>query len=351
MLHRRDAAEQQVGEAEARGTAVDDPGAGRARRGLYVSTPVPDVAADAELMAAAHEREVVDHVVGGIQVRRFCRAGRKIEGARHVDRHLTSKVRIHLDAEVGRIEVRRVVPPQRRVVVRHPDRVHDSRPEDHGVAEGQHVRHVVEAGDRTRQRDGFEHVVALALIGRRLLDEHVHVAAEHRMVGAPLEVDPPDGLALVAVVASLVGDLAAGVGRRRQALGEIERRRAELRWIDAVTDEWRAQYHLCAAVARRRGKHREVAGEHGGRGHPGNLVGRPEAQHRALIAAEEKEPVARHRPADRSSELMAPQPVVLACPVGADGGKRARGVEPPVAQELEGVAVECIRARFRDRVH
>jgi hypothetical protein len=94
-----------------------------------------------------------------------------------------------------------------------------------------------------------------------------------------------------------------------------------------------------------------AAGEHRGRGHVGNSVRRTEAQRRALIAAEEEEPVARDRSADRSTELIAQHPVVLSSAVRADGGKRARGVERTVTKELEGVAVENVRARFRDRVH
>ena len=69
---------------------------------------IDQIEADAELMAATDEREVVDHIVGLIQVRRFRRAGREVESPCHVDRHLTSKVRIHLDAEVDRIDCRLV---------------------------------------------------------------------------------------------------------------------------------------------------------------------------------------------------------------------------------------------------
>jgi hypothetical protein len=88
-----------------------------------------------------------------------------------------------------------------------------------------------------------------------------------------------------------------------------------------------------------------------GRGHPGNPVGGPEAKRRALIAGEEEQLVVRDRATQRPAELVAQQPIVLALAIGADAGKRAVRVEPPVAQELECVAVEPIGARFRDGVH
>jgi len=81
---------------------------------------------------------------------------------------------------------------------------------------------------------------------------------------------------------------------------------------------------LVAAVARRRGERRESPARHSGCGHPRNLVGRPEAQHRALIAAEEEEPVARdvHRSFLRTDS--APQPVVLALPSGPTAANAVR---------------------------
>jgi len=82
-----------------------------------------------------------------------------------------------------------------------------------------------------------------------------------------------------------------------------------------------------------------------------HLVGRPEAQDRPLIAAEEKQLVACDRATQRPAELIAQQTVVLALAVGTDGGERALRVEPPVAQELEGVAVQRIGAGLRDCVH
>src|SRR6185369_8047717 len=71
---------------------------------------------------------------------------------------------------------------------------------------------------------------------------------------------------------------------------------------------------------------------------------------RALVAAEEEQPIPSNRPTERPAKLVAIEAVVLARAVGAPRGKLMLCVEAVVAPELERVAVEQVRARLRDGV-
>src|SRR5207249_12103658 len=64
----------------------------------------------------------------------------------------------------------------------------------------------------------------------------------------------------------------------------------------------------------------------------------------ALIAAEEEQLVFDDRRTNRAAELVAVQTVAL-------GREEVAGVEAPVAQELERVAADPVRAGFGDHVH
>src|SRR6185503_6882601 len=57
------------------------------------------------------------------------------------------------------------------------------------------------------------------------------------------------------------------------------------------------------------------------------------------------------RPTQRAAELAALETVVKALAVGPDRRKRARRIEPVVAEEFERVAREAVRARLRHGVH
>ena len=71
---------------------------------------------------------------------------------------------------------------------------------------------------------------------------------------------------------------------------------------------------------------------------------------RRLIAAEEKELVAHERSAKRAAELMTLQTVVHALAVWANRGERILRIEAAIADELERVAREPVRAGLGHRI-
>ncbi len=92
----------------------------------------------------------------------------------------------------------------------------------------------------------------------------------------------------------------------------------------------------------------EVACQHRGRRHVGDVGGRRLADRRPLVAAEEEQPVPHDRPAERAAELVADQAIVLALAGrGIDRGKRILRIESLVAHELEGIAVQVVRPGLR----
>src|SRR4029450_9737605 len=143
-----------------------------------------------------------------------------------------------------------------------------------------------------------------------LLEFGGYVSAEDRVLRGPLIVHTSDVLFLVAVIPQRVGDLSARIGRRRQVLHQVPRGGTEQGGIYTVVYESAAQRDLPAAVAGRRCERREVAGEHLGVGHPGNIRGRLPPAPRRLIAPKEKEFVAHERTAERTAELIAIQSIV-----------------------------------------
>ena len=88
----------------------------------------------------------------------------------------------------------------------------------------------------------------------------------------------------------------------------------------------------------------EVARQHGGGGHERQVVRRRLDGPRALVGAEEEEPVPHDRPAQRPAELVPVETVVQPLAVRSHRGERGLGVEAAVAEELERVAVEAVGA-------
>src|SRR5262249_53703473 len=64
----------------------------------------------------------------------------------------------------------------------------------------------------------------------------------------------------------------------------------------------------------------------------------------SLIATKEKQLVFDHWPSERATELVSLDQVVA-------GGEEISGVQRAISEEVEGAAVELIRARFRDHIH
>ena len=94
------------------------------------------------------------------------------------------------DAEIDGVEEVRAATVDRRTVERHAKGVDEVVAEHLGVAERQRLGEVVDAA-RAGQR---QHVVGLRVRCRSLVEGR-HIAAEHRVVGAHLEVHAPDSLA------------------------------------------------------------------------------------------------------------------------------------------------------------
>ena len=300
-------------------------------------------------MPAAHEREIVADLVGiGIgEAVAGARVARD-EPARHIDVHAMRLVAERLDAEIGRLDGGRVVAVDFRAIEADAERVDRVRAEHARIAEHRRRGPVVQPDAQLVH--GRQQVVDDR---HALLVEGHHVAAEERVVGSPLVVDLGDDLALVALgpwPASREPMVAARIGRGGEPSGKVDRRRTEERGIDPVVHKRRPQHDLPAVVAGRRGERREVAGEHRRRRHVSHVVVRRLIQVRALIAAEEEQPVAHDRPAERPAELVPRQPVVLSLAVRPYRRKPARRIEALVAKELEQVAVEVVGARLRDRV-
>ena len=79
---------------------------------------------------------------------------------------------------------------------------------------------------------------------------NIDVAAEHRVVRAPLVIETNDRLRVVVIERDAVADLATWIGGNRQALGHFDGRLTEERWIDLVVHERHAQCDRPARVAR-----------------------------------------------------------------------------------------------------
>ena len=230
------------------------------------------------------------------------------------------------------------------LVERDAERVDHLRAEDTRVAKGERVRPgalvrtvvTVDGEDVARARVRLQTVLPVG-----------DVAAEDRVVGAQLVIDAPDVLVVVVVERDAVPDLPARVRRGRKLLRHGECRLAERRGVDPVVDERRAQSDLSADVARRRGECREIAREHR-RGRRDGVEGRRNlVRHRALMAGEEEQLVAN----DRAAELVAAESVVDALAVRSHRREVRGRIEAVIAEELEGVAAELVRAGLRHRVH
>jgi hypothetical protein len=129
------------------------------------------------------------------------------------------------------------------------------------------------------------------------------------------------------------------------ARGAVERR------VDLVVHERRAQDDLPPAVAGRRGKRREVAGQHGRSRHLGERIGRRHVQHRALVRAEEEHPVGDNRTAKRAAELVTLEAVIELLPVRTGRREHRRRIELLVADKLERRTVKGVRAGLGHRIH
>ena len=347
MLDAGQPARQEIRQPEARRRPVEDPVAVGARRGRVVARPVLQVAADAELMSALDDGEVVGRLVGVVDEQRL-RVGARVqpESAGDRQRYVSGQVAVNVRADVARREELVLVVVDLRLVHREARRVDHRRIEDGRFSHGERVHEVVRAWEI-----GLEEVIRVPGVAGRLDDLCRHVAAEERELRAHLVVEPDERLAIVAVARDAEVDEAARIGRRRQPLRDVQCRGAERRRAHRVVDERRAERHLTSAVAGGRGELREVAGQHRRRRHELDVRRRPLAQHRPLIGAEEKQFVLHDRPAQRAAELAPLQAIVLRLAVRIFGRKRADGVEAMVAQELERVPGEAIRAGLRNRVH
>src|SRR5439155_11374792 len=157
---------------------------------------------------------------------------------------------------------------------------------------------------------GRQKIAARRLVGRLLEEFRGHVPSEDRLARAALIIDLPDRLRLVGVERESVLDEAAGVVGPRQLGGDRQRCRAELPWIDPVVVEGRAERDLASTVARRRGKRREITGEHlRGRYERAVIAGHLPAVG-ALITAEEEHLVGPDRAGLCGDVLVSIQPVV-----------------------------------------
>src|SRR5688572_16903997 len=173
------------------------------------------------------------------------------------------------------------------------------------------------------------------------------------MIGVSLVVDLGDDLTLVALGTLTAGGepmLTARIAGGRQSPGEVQRRRTEERWIDAVVRERRAQRDWPALIALGGSERRKVAGQHRRGGHEREVVVRRLTQIRALVAAKEKEPVLDNRPAQRSAKLVTQQTVILPLAVRPHRRKLIGRVEPLVPVELEQVPVDDVGSRLRHRI-
>src|SRR5207253_11272433 len=108
----------------------------------------------------------------------------------------------------------------------------------------------------------------------------------------------------------------------------------------------RAEVDLPSGIARRRRERREIARKHLGRGHVRNVARRNLTQDRALVGAEKEQLVVDDGATQRGAILVAPEAVIDLLAVWAERGKMIRRVETTVAQELEAVPGEPVRARL-----
>ena len=187
----------------------------------------------------------------------------------------------------------------------------------------------------------LEDVVAGALPRCGYRDLGSQIPAKEQLVAGHLVVDPGDRLMLVKVFGEYV-DLATGIRGLGQLRGEVHRRPAEE--AGSMRLPTKGVLRLICLPARRRRDHREVAREHLGRRHMRDVARRHLTPDGALVATEKEELVLDDGAAQRAAELVAPEAVILLLPVGAEGGKMLRCVETTIAQELEEVSGEAVRA-------
>jgi hypothetical protein len=145
--------------------------------------------------------------------------------------HLAVSVGVEVpDAKVERVEERPAAAVDRRAVERNPERVHDIRPEHHGVPHGRRLRQVVDAAGAGERQD-----VVGDRVRRGGLVEGRRVPAEEILIVRELVIDASDRLPRLAVGRLGEGDLTAGVIRDRQVGYDLQRGRAEARRIDLVS--------------------------------------------------------------------------------------------------------------------
>ena len=296
-------------------------------------------------MIALDDLQIVAELICVGSERRFAfSAAAQIESAGHRQQQIVRHVaeRVDADVRIGEEVLARAV--DRRPIEREAERVHRVGAEDVVVAQRERLRQVVAAADGRRQ-----HVVDQAE-RRRLTIRRRHVAAEQRMIAAPLVIELADGLTLVDFGTRRVVDAAARIGRRRQVAHDRERRLVVQRRADRVVREWRAKGERPASVAGRRRKRRPVAREHLRRRNERDVVRRRLARVGALISCEEEQLVVTDRTAQHAAVLVPVQSVVLARAVGVLRRERIGRIEIVIAQELERVAVHLVGSRTRDRV-
>ena len=297
-------------------------------------------------MIAPHDGEIVGHLVRVVEEERLrVRAGIEGKSSRDVHRHEAGQIAVHVDPDVPRREERGLIVVHLHFVDGNPHRVDDGRAEHGRFPDRHRVDHVVGARDV-----GLEHVVRTALVARLHRDLGGEVPAEERVLGADLVIEPDQGLVLIAVGLHVEGDLTAWIGGAGEPGHQIQSGAAELRGIDPVVHERGQQRHLTAAVALRRGEGSEIAGQHRRRGHERDVRRGPLADRGALVGPEEEEPVPDDRTADRPAELVSLEAVVHTLAVRPHSGEGARRIESMVAEELEGVSREPVRACLRHGV-
>ena len=170
-----------------------------------------------------------------------------------------------------------------------------------------------------------------------------HVPAEDALLVAELIVDPDGNLMVIFVKDVASHESSAGIERFRKPSGDLDRSRAQERWINRVVDEGRSQGDLAAVLAGWGSKCRKVASQHLRCGNKCRSFHRILPDGCSLVTRKEKDLVFLDRAADGATELVALQTVV-------PQRKKIAGVELLVAHELEQIAMNRVGAGFRHSV-
>ena len=146
-----------------------------------------EVGADADLVGAAHEAQIIDELIRlGRHGARLCPGRSHGKAARHRDGHeAVNRDRDVADAQIGVIEERHVVLADVGAVVGDAERVDGVRAQQVRIADDQRVNRVVDRPVGVRQ-----HVVRVIVRLRPVLGQLV--PPEDRVGVAPLVVDPAE---------------------------------------------------------------------------------------------------------------------------------------------------------------